>query len=132
MCAKVRAPLQLVFDVAAGKGVVQNVQKDSSRLMRHRSKLIVLFLFGLVSGCAINRHFFDDCRPAIGTMREYALEHLPLLTLYERKFILTTEPIIAQANYVDVRFKWANVCEVLSSAPPCRPYKVIDLRMRQR
>jgi hypothetical protein len=100
--------------------------------MRHRSKLIVLFLFGLISGCAINRQFFDECRPAIPAMREYAFEHLPLLTPYERKLILTTEPIMVQANYVDVRFKWTNVCEVLSSAPPCRPYKIIDLRIRQR
>jgi len=122
----------LVFAVAAGECIVQNVRKDSSRFMRHKSIFIALFFIGLVSGCALNRQFFDDCCPAIPARREYAFDHLPLLTPYERKLVSATEPIISQANYVEVHFKWTNVCEVRSSAPPCRPFSVIDLRTMRR
>ena len=100
----------------------------AASFMRNKLKLIVLLSFGLVSGCAYNRQFFSNCRPAVPAVRDYAIGHLPELSQDQREFIASTEPSMAQANYVEVRFKWTNVCEVRSSAPPCRPFEVIDLR----
>jgi hypothetical protein len=96
-------------------------------IMSQKFKFIGVFLV-LVSGCAYNREFFNDCRPAVPAMRDYAIQHLPDLSQEDRRVITTTEPRLAHANYVEVHFTWTNICEVLSSAPPCQPFKVVDLR----
>jgi hypothetical protein len=99
--------------------------------MRHVFQVIALFSIVLFAGCVSNREFFAESRSAVPAMRAYALEHLRELSQQDRQFIAGTEPRLAQANYVEVHFIWTNVCEVLASAPPCRPYQLIDLRKRQ-
>jgi len=85
----------------------------------------------VVSGCSYNRQFFNDCRPAMPIMRDYAFQHLNGLSEEDKRLITATEPRLAQANYIEVHFTWTNICEVLSSPPPCHAFKVLDLRKRQ-
>lgn len=62
-------------------------------------------------------------------IRDYALHHLPDMTQEERQIISNTEPTVGQVNYAEVHFKWADIREVLSGAPPkCEPFKVIVAR----
>jgi hypothetical protein len=98
--------------------------------MRHRIQLFGLLACFLLAGCAYNRQFFGECRPAVPTMRDYAIQHLPDLSQDEKEFISATEPRLAQANYIEVHFTWTNVCEVFASSPPCEPFQVRDLRKR--
>jgi len=98
--------------------------------MNRRFTLVGVLLCAILSGCAHDRQFFDDCRPAVPKIRDYAIQDLPNLSPEDRQRITDTEPRLAQANYVEVHFTWTNICEVLSGAPPCQPFKVIDLRKR--
>jgi hypothetical protein len=112
------------------RGVTDPERSTSLPRMRHRIQLFGLLACVLLAGCAYNRQFFSECRPAVPTMRDYAIQHLIDLSQADKQFIAATEPRLAQANYIEVHFTWTNVCEVLSSSPPCEPFKVIDLRKR--
>jgi hypothetical protein len=100
--------------------------------MYYRFVFLVLLAGILSPGCAYNnynRQFFADCRTKVPAIRVYAVSHLATLSDDDKRIIDTTEPKLAQANYVDVHFTWPNVCMVDSGTPPnCEPFKVVDLR----
>jgi hypothetical protein len=96
--------------------------------MNQRFRFVGVLLCTLLSRCAYNRQFFDECRSSTPVIRDYAIQHLPALSQEDRQFIMSTEPRIGHANYVEIHFTWTNICEVLSGGPPCQPFKAIDLR----
>jgi hypothetical protein len=97
--------------------------------MRYKLHILVL-LVAISSGCVSNRKFFADCRPAVPVMRDYAISHLPALSESDKQVIATTEPSLAQANYIQVYFGWSNICTVVSGPPPCQPLSVMDWRSK--
>lgn len=103
--------------------------------MRYKLCSLVVLVAFICSGCFYynyNRQFFAECRANVPAIRSFAISHIANLSGDDRQIINTTEPQLAAANWVDVKFTWTKVCMVDTAAPPdCHPFKVFDLRNRK-
>lgn len=97
--------------------------------------LVTLALLALVFtgiGCQHMKNneqsFFTGAEQGIEDARRYAASRLKNLSGADLQAIAGTRPGISHVDYSRVHYRWTNICTVLATAPPCRPYMVMDQR----